>query len=349
MLLREKVSGGAEVYESRQSPAMAGCLRMHWRPRDGRSGYSGTDGWVQVDVPRRPRLCYSPRPARTDGMVASAEGEFEHRLAVSSARGHPMTTDPYAEQIIPLPRLRTISQLWTLAAVLGGLGVAALAIDVPVAAWTRGGHAPDFVEKICGLAEVFGHGLGVVLIVIVIGVLDPWHRYGIPRIMAASLGAGLSADVIKLLVARTRPNHCDFAIVDRGIETFGSWFPLAGNASWEQSFPSSHMATAAGLAIVLAAFYPRGRWLFPAFAALAGMQRVLHQSHFPSDIFWGAAVGCIFAPLCVYGSRLSQTFDRLEAFLIARAEQIARSRKPGRSASGPSQVGANPMDRAGAA
>ncbi len=260
-----------------------------------------------------------------------------------------MTPDPFRDAEIPLPRLRSISHLWTLAAVLGGLGVAALAIDVPLASWARSGNCPDFVEKLCGLAEVFGHGLGIVLTVIVIGVLDPRHRYGIPRIMAASLGAGLAANVIKLLVGRTRPNHCDFAIADRGINTFGDWFPLAFNPGWEQSFPSSHMATAAGLAIVLAAFYPRGRWLFPALAALAGCQRLLHQSHFASDIFWGAAVGCIFAPLCVYGSRLSQTFDRLEAFLLARSEQKARSRKARQQAIPPTHAGANPMDRAGVA
>jgi membrane-associated phospholipid phosphatase len=237
-----------------------------------------------------------------------------------------MTGDPYTQEEIPLPRLRTISHLWTCAAVLAGLGVAALALDVPLAQWVRGGNAPRIVEKLCGLSEMFGHGLGVLLIVIVIGVLDPWHRYGIPRIVAAALGAGLSADALKLLVARIRPNHCDFSLADRGIATFAQWFPLAGNHSWEQSFPSSHMATAAGLAIVLAAFYPRGRWLFPVFAGMAGCQRVLHQSHFASDVFWGAAVGCIFAPLCVYGSRLSRAFDRLEESLIVRGEAISRAR-----------------------
>ncbi len=101
------------------------------------------------------------------------------------------------------------------------------------------------------------------------------------------------------------------------------WFPLLGNGSSEQSFPSSHTATAAGLAIVLAYFYPRGRWFFPALAALAGFQRVTEQSHFLSDVFWGAAVGCIFAPLCVYGSRIARRFDVLEARLLVRRGIIA--------------------------
>ncbi len=239
-----------------------------------------------------------------------------------------MTPDPYPDAEIPLPRLRTISHLWTCAAVLAGIGVAALAIDVPLARWVRAGYCPGFLQKVGGLSEMFSHALGIVMIVVGIAVLDPWHRYVIPRILAAALGAGLVANVFKLLVARMRPGHVDFDVVDRGIDTFGGWLPLAGNPSWQQGFPSSHMATAAGLAIVLAAFYPRGRWLFPACAALAGLQRVLHQSHFMSDVFWGAAVGCIFAPLCVYGSRLSQTFDRLEAFLLQRRQRAARIQRP---------------------
>jgi membrane-associated phospholipid phosphatase len=223
---------------------------------------------------------------------------------------------------------------------LAGLGVAVLALDVPLATWIRDSHLPSAIRKLCSLAEVVGHAVGIVMIVVVIGVLDPWHRYAIPRILAASLGAGLSANVVKLLVARVRPHHCDFSTVDRGIHTFDQWFPLGLNDSWQQSFPSSHMATAAGLAIVLACFYPRGRWLFPALAALAGCQRVIDQSHFASDVFWGAAVGCIFAPLCVYGSRLSQTFDRLEAFIVARREAIARARPARKPLISPARPGA---------
>jgi undecaprenyl-diphosphatase len=242
-----------------------------------------------------------------------------------------MTPDPYRLSEIPQPRLRTISHLWACAAVLAGIGVAALAIDVPLALLVQGDAAPSFLRKICGLAEIFGHGLGVLAIMAVIAVLDPWHRYALPRIAATALGAGLCANVFKLLISRQRPRSVDFGIVDRGIDTFGSWFPLAGNSSGGQGFPSSHMATAAALAIVLAAFYPRGRWLFPACAALAGMQRVLSEAHFASDVFWGAAIGCIFAPLCVYGSRLSLAFDRLEELLIERRERRARGVTPHRA------------------
>ncbi len=211
---------------------------------------------------------------------------------------------------VPLPRLRTITQLWRLAAVLGGAGVAALAIDMPLARWIAQGHAPSLLEKLCGLSETFAHGVGILLIAVFVAVLDPAHRIVVPRVMAAALGAGLLANIFKLLVARVRPHHFDLHA--DALESFAGWFPMLRNTSWEQGFPSSHAAAAAGLAIALACLYPRGRWLFPIMAGLAAMQRVLVEAHFLSDVFWGLSVGCIFAPLCVYGGRISKAFDKLE-------------------------------------
>jgi len=227
---------------------------------------------------------------------------------------------------VPLPRLRTVWQLWTTAAVLGATGVATMAVDLPVARWVERGACPDWIEKLATQGETFGHGLGIILIVLIIGVLDPGHRAAIPRILAASLGSGLAANVLKLLVARVRPHHFDLG--GDALDSFAGWLPMLTNASWQQGFPSSHMATAAGLAIVLANFFPRGRWLFPGLAALAGLQRVLELAHFPSDVLWGAAVGCIFAPLCVYGGRMSQAFDALERGLLARSAGDDQSSRP---------------------
>lgn len=218
---------------------------------------------------------------------------------------------------VPLPRLRTITQLWRLAAVLAGLGVAALAVDMPLARWIAQGDVPSLVEKLCGLSETFAHGVGILMIGVFIAVLDPAHRVVVPRVMTAALGAGLLANLFKLLVARVRPHHFDLQA--DALDSFAGWFPLLGNTSWEQGFPSSHAAAAAGLAIALACLYPRGRWLFPIMAGLAAMQRVLVEAHFASDVFWGLSVGCIFAPLCVYGGRISKAFDKLEQRLAGGA------------------------------
>lgn len=210
-------------------------------------------------------------------------------------------------------RRRAMFRAWQCAATLILLGALALTVDVPIASWVREGRCPGVINKLCGLSETFSHAVGVALIVSVIAVLDPRRRAAIPRIIAAALGSGLVANAFKLMLARVRPHHFDFDAADSSLDAFGSWFPLWTRPSWEQGFPSSHAATAAGLAIVLTRYYPRGRWLFPVLAALAGLQRVVDKSHFLSDVLWGAAVGCLFAPLCVYGGRLARRFDRFEA------------------------------------
>ncbi|MBC8115904.1 MAG: phosphatase PAP2 family protein, partial [Candidatus Saccharimonas sp.] len=61
--------------------------------------------------------------------------------------------------------------------------------------------------------------------------------------------------------------------------------------------------TAVGLAVVLAAWYPRGRWLFATLAVLVGMNRMQCLAHFPSDVFSGAALGWIVGSCCVLGDR----------------------------------------------
>jgi membrane-associated phospholipid phosphatase len=224
---------------------------------------------------------------------------------------------------VPLPRLRTITQLWRLAAVLAGLGVAALAVDLPLARFVANGDVPSFLEKLCGLSETFAHGVGILMIAAFIAVLDPAHRVAIPRIATAALGSGLLANVFKLLVARTRPHHFD--LQSDALDSFAGWFPMLGNSSWQQGFPSSHAAAAAGLAIALACLYPRGRGMFPIVAALAAMQRVLAEAHFLSDVLWGLSIGCIFAPLCIYGGKLSKAFDDLEQRLASRGAGVFTS------------------------
>ena len=199
---------------------------------------------------------------------------------------------------------------WLLPALLALAGVLALMIDLPLARWVAAGHCPDELRKICGLAEVFGHGFGVAAIVLTIYVLDPVHRRMLPRVLAASLGSGIVANCFKLLVARTRPHR--FELTDQVGQTFVDWLPLWRAGSANQGFPSSHTAVAVGLAIALVALYPRGRRLFPALAVLAALQRIVVNYHFLSDVFWGAAVGALFGGLCIGQSVIAKRFDRIE-------------------------------------
>lgn len=168
-----------------------------------------------------------------------------------------------------------------------------LAIDLPVADFARTGKQPRWVSELLENAEPFGHGIGTTLIVIAVLVLDPVRRRTPLPLLAGSLGAGMVANLAKLFVIRFRPR--DIEVLPETVwSTFGGmWSLSAGNSS--QSFPSGHTATAVGLAVMLSAYYPRGRWFFTVMAILVGMQRIQCCAHFPSDVFAGAILGWVVA------------------------------------------------------
>jgi membrane-associated phospholipid phosphatase len=76
-----------------------------------------------------------------------------------------------------------------------------------------------------------------------------------------------------------------------------------------QSFPSAHSATAVGLAIGLSWLYPRGRWLFAAFAGLAILQRLDADAHYCSDVLAGGGVAFVVAAICSYSLRAPHGCD----------------------------------------
>ena len=172
-----------------------------------------------------------------------------------------------------------------------------LAIDLPVAGYARQTNHPRWLSELLENAEPFGHGYGCTLIVIAVFVLDPARRKYFPHLLAGSLGAGVAANAVKLLVIRLRPR--DIEVLPENVwSTFGGlWSMSQGNSS--QSFPSAHTAVAVGLAVMLSALYPRGRWFFTIIAILVGMQRVQCSAHFPSDVFAGAIVGWCVATGCL--------------------------------------------------
>lgn len=182
-------------------------------------------------------------------------------------------------------------RLWLLPSFFGLLlAGAALAIDMPVAQWAHGRNYPRLVRELMSLAEAFGHGVGATLVFITVFTLDPACRRLLPRAVLAVIAGGCGANVLKLLIARSRPGATDVTSIESW-QTFAGWLPFARNGSAWQSFPSAHTATAVALALVLATFYPRGRLLFAVFAVAVGLQRVLGSAHYPSDVLAGAAVG----------------------------------------------------------
>lgn len=202
---------------------------------------------------------------------------------------------------------------WILCAILA---TAALVVDMPLQQLLRDHPPRGDVARLLMLCEFFGFGWTVALIVLAVWVLDHRHMLDyrrwqvVPQIILYAYGAGLAANLLKCFVARTRP---------RCLTDFSGdvWSTFVGMSGWIdpwtsdiQSFPSGHAATAVGLAIGLGRYYPRGKWLFATYAALACMQRVVAEAHFLSDVIIGAAVAMALASL-------------IEIFLIPRTWQRA--------------------------
>ena len=115
---------------------------------------------------------------------------------------------------------------------------------------------------------------------------------------------GITTDVIKVFVERVRPRAADFAVQVSVWDGFRDSIieGVTGSRSNIHSFPSGHSAMAAGLAAALAWRYPRARWFFALFAAMAMAQRVVSSAHFPSDVLFGAAIGLAGAAVFLGGA-----------------------------------------------
>jgi membrane-associated phospholipid phosphatase len=196
-------------------------------------------------------------------------------------------------------------------AVLALLAVVSfLFVDLPLGAWVKVGSFPDGIDKFLEASEHFGTFYGHVLIFLLIFAMDPAHRRNLVRLGAAAWSAGLATNVIKLLIARTRPKYHDFASLASG-HGFLGFAPGLPGGSRIQGFPSAHTATAVGFAVALAHVYPRGRRVFYLLAGLVGLQRIATSSHFASDVLAGAAVGWLVG-VAFTSSRVGRRFDSFE-------------------------------------
>jgi membrane-associated phospholipid phosphatase len=199
--------------------------------------------------------------------------------------------------------------IWLLAsAVLLITGaIAAFQVDCTVAQWFFQSRGPRYLHDLATISELFGRGECVLLVVILIWRLDRARLWAIPGLAATALLSGLSADAVKMLIARVRPHHFDIL---KGVwGSFGPWLPLGSLGSPNQSFPSAHTATAMGLAISLMVVYPRARWLFCLAPLLVAYQRMDSGAHFLSDVLCGAAVGCVVGAITLRAGWLDQQYS----------------------------------------
>lgn len=247
-----------------------------------------------------------PRPAATSVAIAPAGASVD--------------------QAIDQPA--SVAALLRGAALLVALGIAALAVDVPVAAWYKDGAWPEAmpgvlvkvageIRRLVTLSEVIGHTVSVFVLLGLVAALDgtlAWPLWRAPafgrpsrqptaqqanfaRFLGATFTGGILTDIIKLLVDRVRPRAADFVTHGSVWDSFNEAViaTITGSRSNINSFPSGHSAIAAGFAAALAWKYPRGRIYFAIFAAMAASQRIVSSAHFPSDACFGAALGLIGA------------------------------------------------------
>ncbi|NIP70852.1 MAG: phosphatase PAP2 family protein [Planctomycetales bacterium] len=196
-------------------------------------------------------------------------------------------------------------------------GCAALPFDLAIAQWFLNGKCPEPIRDVLDRSESFAHGIGIVVILLAFYVLAETRRWAMPRLLCMVVGGGLMANLIKLLVGRTRPHAFDFSSGEVW-DTMQGFFPLLHGGSAAQSFPSAHTVATVALAVGLTWQFPRGKWLFAGIALLAALQRLDSGSHFLSDVFSGVALGWFLSVGILQGRLTPAWFDRWEQRLRNR-------------------------------
>ncbi|MCL4221342.1 MAG: phosphatase PAP2 family protein [Phycisphaerales bacterium] len=119
-------------------------------------------------------------------------------------------------------------------------------------------------------------------------------------IMGCATGAGLLAELLKVVLGRHRPDeqgHLD-------------WNPLLGAIYDPDKYgsslglPSSHAAVAFGGAVAVALLYPGARWIALAAASGCAITRLVAGAHALSDLLLAGLIGWVVAALLTRRHRL---------------------------------------------
>ena len=121
-------------------------------------------------------------------------------------------------------------------------------------------------------------------------------------------GAGLTNNVLKILIGRARPKY---------FEQFGSLhFEAPGFGYGFQSFPSGHSTTAGAMAIALTLLFPRLKGLWICIGLWIAGSRIVVGAHYPSDVVAGFAYGATFTWLLAKYSTKRRFLFRAQDGLI---------------------------------
>ncbi len=181
------------------------------------------------------------------------------------------------------------------------LCLACFQVDMAVAGFFWETKLPRLIGELVENTEPFGHGLGVVVILVTLAVCRPeWKRVFLHAGLIV-LAAGLTTGVLKGVIGRVRPRDLDWSLASSVSDTFPAFLPFLSGQPLHASLPSGHTTVTFALAVVLASLYPTGRWAFLCLACLTAAGRVMTSAHYPSDVCLGAAVGWTVAHIALSG------------------------------------------------
>jgi membrane-associated phospholipid phosphatase len=199
-----------------------------------------------------------------------------------------------------LPRLTTdASRFTSIAAVL--LSICALTLsfvglfewDVPLTRFVRSLNdvhmdrlANPWLAQLSDVGDRMGKGES--LVILSLGLLafgyglkhEIWKAAGWQSLLAHGVAAAIS-NLVKHAVGRPRPKFMHAGNLELS--------PVAGSG-WD-SFPSGHATAAFAVATVLAAKFPRWRWVILPLAIAIAASRIVRGSHFLTDVAGGASIG----------------------------------------------------------
>jgi membrane-associated phospholipid phosphatase len=128
-----------------------------------------------------------------------------------------------------------------------------------------------------------------VAIAIALALLHPWGWRGGGLLLVSGMLGGLMYVIAKWVAGRTRPIK---VIAPFDLTPFPEGLSGLFTAD-NMSFPSGHATLAFASAATLSHLLPRYKWWFYAGATVVGIERVLEQSHYLSDVVAAAAFGVI--------------------------------------------------------
>ncbi|MGD9495410.1 MAG: phosphatase PAP2 family protein [Armatimonadota bacterium] len=184
---------------------------------------------------------------------------------------------------------RTVLYLSLVALALAVIGLCIVFVDTPLAQGMPDPPDHPVFGYLQALAYVIGNcEAGPLLVAAAAVAAGLWWRRFLLTVVVAYLMRTVGVEGLKWLTGRPRPRQMD------GISAF------YGPSEHYHSFPSGHAAFAFMFATILAAWFPRWRWLWYALAAYVAAIRVIVDAHFASDVIMGGLVGVLTASLALH-------------------------------------------------